>query len=99
MRADDPEIVLGLASELGPGHDVVQLQPVRRTAAAATVDWPAAAPGIARPDTSPNGGGDGWTGSGATMERLRKLVGGERLVVVARRKPPGVGHFHFGRPK
>lgn len=41
----------------GPGHDVVQLQPPGRSAAAARVERPGAAPLVALPDGAAHRGG------------------------------------------
>ena len=59
-----------------PGHDVVELQPVRRAAAAAPVERPGAAAAVALPDGAADGGGDGFAGAGAAVGR--RLRGGRR---------------------
>ena len=76
--ADDPEVGDGGLAVARPGHDMVELQPVGRAAAAAPVERPAAAAAVALPDGAADGGGDGLARTGAAVDRRRgvRVLGG-----------------------
>ena len=57
--AGEPKVVGLRLSSPGPRHDVVELEPARRTAAAAGVERPGAAAAAALPDGAADGGGLG----------------------------------------